>query len=202
MLTAATPFSLGTVQRALRTLVADGLIERRQGSGSFVTARQAMEDPLHLRFLAEDGLTMLPIFPKIVSRRRLTTRGPWSGPLGQRGAVIRLDRVIRVAGVFSVYSEFYADARRFGALMRLPRASLDSANFKLVINREYKLPVMVFDEDVRVGRFPRAAAHAIGHPVSVPGLIVRITARTLETAVYYQVLYIPPAPRWLRILPA
>src|SRR3954467_11666551 len=48
----ALPFSLGTVQRALRELSGDGTVVRRQRSGTFVAAqRTAMTDPWHCRFL-------------------------------------------------------------------------------------------------------------------------------------------------------
>lgn len=203
-LTRTTPYSLGTVQRALRSLVEDGLIERRQGSGTVVAeSRRAMEDPLHLRFFAEDGKTILPIFPKVVARRRVGTRGPWSVPLGQTGDdIIRVDRVIRIADEFSVFSEFYANAARFGVLMDLPLAELDSANFKTVLNREYKLPITRFDEQARVGPFPKAVSRAIAVEPDVQGMIVHITAHTgRDITVYYQILYIPPSERWLQILP-
>src|SRR3954454_10519927 len=55
-LTRLAPCSLGTIQRAFRALVEEGMIERRQGHGSFVAAApHEMEDPLHCRFLADDG---------------------------------------------------------------------------------------------------------------------------------------------------
>lgn len=202
-LTRTTPYSLGTVQRALRSLVEDGLIERRQGSGTVVAeSRRAMEDPLHLRFLGMDGKSILPIFPKVVERRRVAARGPWSAPLGQTGDdIVRVDRVIRIADEFSVFSEFYANAARFGVLMELPLAELDSANFKIVLNREYKLPITRFEERARVGRFPKAIAGAIGVAPDAHGMIVHITARTgRDITVYYQILYIPPSERWLQIL--
>src|SRR5512132_3720713 len=45
----STPYSLGTVQKALRALVDDGLVTRTQGSGTFVNEpRQSIDAPLHL----------------------------------------------------------------------------------------------------------------------------------------------------------
>ena len=46
-----TPCSLGTIQRALRKLAADGLIERRRGSGTIVASlSRVVEQPWHMRF--------------------------------------------------------------------------------------------------------------------------------------------------------
>src|SRR3546814_14632014 len=82
----ATPFSLGTVQRAMRALTEDGIVMRRQGHGSFVAdSRARMDDPWHCRFWTRDGTGFLPVYPKVLSRRRIAERGPWSRPLGQQG---------------------------------------------------------------------------------------------------------------------
>ena len=39
-----TPYSLGTVQRAMRTLVDSGIVVRRRGAGSYVAARERLTD--------------------------------------------------------------------------------------------------------------------------------------------------------------
>jgi len=82
-LTRLTPYSLGTVQRALRSLVEEGVVVRRQGDGSFVAdgARQAMEDPWHCRFIGDDGRSFLPVYPRVLSRVRTSRHGPWVAAL-------------------------------------------------------------------------------------------------------------------------
>src|SRR5262249_25028472 len=81
-----TPFSLGTGQRGIRALVEEGRIERVKGRGSFVNDRpRGIAEPfLHVRFLAGGDETYLPIYPKVLSRRRVRERGPWSDLLDQR----------------------------------------------------------------------------------------------------------------------
>src|SRR5262249_4109972 len=114
-----TPFSLGTVQRAIRTLVEEGRIERVKGRGSFVSDRpRGLAEPfLHVRFLAgeADG-SALPIYTKVLSRQRIRERGPWSALLGQRGDnILRIERTLTVAQEFAVYSRFYINAERYPA---------------------------------------------------------------------------------------
>ena len=73
-----TPFSLGTVQKALRSLVEVGAIVRRQGMGSFVAQDQRQMDlPWHLRFVGDKEEKYLPVFPKVVMRRNEVRPGPW-----------------------------------------------------------------------------------------------------------------------------
>ena len=77
-LTRLTGFSLGTVQRALRALVHEGLVVRTQGSGTFVTnVRGPIDEPLHLRFLGEAGEPrFLPMFPRCSRASALHREAP------------------------------------------------------------------------------------------------------------------------------
>ena len=66
---AATPYSLGTVQRAIRTLVQEGLVERKPKLGTFVIQpRRMIFRPWHFRFLDSDRKTQLPVFTLPFSR--------------------------------------------------------------------------------------------------------------------------------------
>lgn len=201
-LTRLTPFSLGTVQRALRTLVEDGSIVRRQGHGSFVADdRREMEDPLHCRFLADDGVSALPVAPRIVDRRPVAAEGPWNDYLGPPDPhLFRINRVIEIGGEFSLWSAFYADARRIALLRERPIAELNAANFKTLLRRELRLRVTELEHTAQVTAFPAAMCRALGVAAGTSGLVLRIGARAGPSAfVYYQELYIPPNPRTLVI---
>lgn len=201
-LTKLTPFSLGTVQRAFRALVEEGIIERRQGHGSFVAeGPHEMEDPLHCRFLADDGLSWQPVFPRVVGRRRLRRPGPWAPYLGHRGAeIFCIDRVIGIGGEFSVFSSFYADAERLRLLLDKPVSELKGANFKALLRRELRLPVTGLEQTARVAEFPARVCREIGVQSGTTGMILQIAARSGSAIyVYYQELFIPPNPRVLAI---
>ncbi|HET9650770.1 MAG TPA: GntR family transcriptional regulator, partial [Usitatibacter sp.] len=86
-LTRHTPFSLGTVQRAYRALVEEGLVRRSQGSGTFVAeGRRPIDAPFHLQFPGDDG-RFLPLYPRIMSRTHARGDGPWRGFLGEAAEV-------------------------------------------------------------------------------------------------------------------
>ncbi len=193
----ALPFSLGTVQRALRKLVDEGLVVRRQRSGTFVAPpRQALEGPWHCRFLGDDG-TQLPVFPKILRRERVRESKPWSKHLGHPDSgYLRIDRSIEINGEFSVFSKFFADAGRFGALMLRPLKQLESANFKRILAREFRIPSLRFSQSMQVLLFPRAVSLALELPAHTTGAMLSISASAPDgTPVYFQQLYIPPNPR-------
>lgn len=198
-LTRQTTLSLGTVQRALRALVEDGIVVRQQGSGTFVAEnRKPMDAPWHCRFIADDGRGFLPIYPKVVMRRRIRERGAWSEYLGQKGDdIIRIDRVISINDEFSVYSKFYLNADRFAGILDKPLAELDGANFKAVLGREFGLPVTHITQTMSTALFPAGVCRALGLE-AITGTVLDIAASTGRGRhVYYQTLYIPPNARRL-----
>lgn len=196
------PFSLGTVQRALRALVDEGIVVRLQGSGTYVAdGRKPMDAPWHCRFLDDAGNGFLPIYPKVVWRKRIRELGPWSDYLGQRGdSVIRIDRTISVNDEFVVYSKFYLDARRFGSMLTRPMAELDGANFKAILSREFGLPVTRLTQALRTIAFSEAVCRAINVRKGTVGTLLEIAAGAGRNRhVYYQELHVPPNARRLLI---
>ena len=196
----AIPFSLGTVQRALRALVDEGVVVRAQGSGTYVAkGRKPMDAPWHCRFLDDSGRGYLPIYPKVVARRRIREPGPWSVHLAPGGGdVIRIDRVINVGDEFLVYSQFYLNAERFATMLTRPAAELDGANLKIIISREFGLPVTQVAQTMSTVRFPDAVHRALKLRRAVTGTLLEIAASAgRERPLYYQELYIPPNRRRL-----
>lgn len=201
-LTRVTPFSLGTVQRAIRALVEQGLVVRRQGQGSFLTDRRArLEDPLHCRFPSDDGLSLLPVFPTVVARRTRRESGPWNAYLGTESRpVLRIERTLDIGDEFRIYSDFFADPRRFPSLARRPLAELNAANFKALIRSEFDLPVTHLRQCVWMEPLPARVCTAIGLAADTVGMVVEIVAFAGRgRAVYYQQLFLPPGARKLLI---
>jgi DNA-binding GntR family transcriptional regulator len=199
-LTRQTALSLGTVQRALRALAEEGVVVRQQGSGTYVAeSRKPMDRPWHCRFIADDGVSLLPVYPKVVGRRRIRERGPWSSYLGQRGDnVIRIDRVMAIGDEFAVYSRFYLNAGRYPGLMEKPLAELDGANLKAILASEFGLPVTHVEQTVSMITLPQTVCRAVGVADGTPGMLLEIAASTGRNRhVYFQEIYIPPNRRRL-----
>lgn len=200
-LTRQTPFSLGTVQRALRALVDEGLVVRSQGSGTFVAEGPSPIDaPLHLRFLGGAGEPHhLPLYPKVLARRRVAQQGPWSDWLQAEGrAIVCIDRTLSVNGEFSVYTRFYFRADTFPEVARGPLKGLDGVNLKQAVSGAAKMPVAAVRERIVSVRLEDAMCEAIGVKPGTRGMLLESAASAARgIPLYYLESFIPPTERRL-----
>ena len=196
--TAATPCSLGTVQRALRRLADDGVIERRRRSGTVVADfNRALSQPWHMRFFddAEPSGKPLQVFTKALSRSIVREKGRWSKALDQRRRpLVRIDRIFFINGKLKVYSIVYTLVESFPALATLPLSELDGTNFKLLIAHRYVMPVHRVRQSLRIEKPTAAIAKAADLKPGAPVSVMNFVAYNLAgEAMYYQDFYIPPS---------
>jgi GntR family transcriptional regulator len=197
-----TPFSLGTVQRALRQLSEQGIVIRQHGLGSFVAKTDLkMEDPWHCRFLDDIGQHPLPIYSTAVKRESVTEPGAWCRYFPKAGEhAIRIDRVISVNNEFNILSRFFTDRRQLPALWEKPLPTLHGVNFKRLIMRESNMLITRIDHLVRALRFEDAVAQTLQLPPPATGIFLQAGAYMgRDTCVYYQEFFIPPTERTLVI---
>ncbi|WP_077002979.1 GntR family transcriptional regulator [Variovorax sp. KK3] len=197
-----TSFSLGTVQRALRELADTGLLVRSQGSGTYVSeGRGAIDEPLHLRFLGREGEpAFLPLFPKLLSRKRIDERGPWSEWLRQTGDdIVRVSRRISVNGEFDLFNRFYFNAVTFPEIASAPVAELDGANLKQMIGSHVRMPVTEVRQRVSFVKFPEEAAAAAGVKTGTRGMLLESAAMAGRNPLYFLESFIPPNDRQLDV---
>lgn len=197
-----TGFSLGTVQRALRELADQGLLVRTQGSGTYVAeGRAAIDEPMYLRFLGGEGEpAFLPLFPKVLARKRTAERGAWSEWLRQSGAeVVRITRRISVNGEFHLFNRFYFGADRFPGIASAPLSTLDGANLKQLLASEVNVPVTKVRQRVSFVKFPQDAAAAAGVKPGTRGLLLESAAMGGREPLYFLESFIPPNERRLDV---
>ncbi|MGE0797383.1 MAG: GntR family transcriptional regulator [Lautropia sp.] len=196
---AATPFSLGTVQRALRAMSDQGLLERRQGHGTFVrNVLREMNDPLQCRFVGPDG-ALLPIYPRVLDRIRVAQTGPWTAFLGQRrDNILRVDRIIDVADVFAVFTRFYVRVDRHPELETLSEAALNGESFTRLLSGSAPRPIE-FTQTVISASFSEGICRAIGIHRGSAGLVLSTFAYDSGAPIYYQEIYVPPGALPLKL---
>lgn len=190
-----TPFSLGTVQKALKELTLDGTVERHQGQGTFVAEKKnQMHDIWHFRFCDTEAEFFLPAFPKILFIKRLKAKGKWVNALNpENNQVIQIDRTINIGNIFSIYSKFFLPAKRFEAFLTMPKEKLEPVNFKTILHEKFNISIINLTHTVQMAALPKEVCKAINVPVATQGLLVEIMAySTLPSAIYYQQIFIPP----------
>lgn len=194
-LTELTPYSLGTVQRAVQALVTAGLVTRRQGSGTFVAPPERhISGPWLFRFLDREGRGFAEMKTRVISRRTVTMDGPpyeWLSMGERRKRLLEIDRLINADGC-AIYNRYYVDPARFPVLVTTPVRRLHGANFADVIQRTYGLPIRQVARSVQCALLPDAACDAMGLPPHSLGLIAEIAASDAHRPVSYQQLFVPP----------
>lgn len=192
-LTQMTPFSLGTVQKAVKSLMTDGLVVRKPGVGTIVRRwRQSMAQPLHCRFSHEGG-EFLAVYPVILSRTRIRESGNWTKVLGENATIIRIDRRIMIGDFFPVVTRFYVDADRYPLFARRSVRKLEAQNFKLLMSEQAGGPITRMENQITF--VPACDELAAQLDVKDETIVLRIkaTARTpTGQALYYQEIFIPP----------
>ena len=196
---AVTPCSLGTVQRALRSLVDDGLIHRRRGSGTTVASPHTqVAEPWHFLFRTADGGPddLLPVYTRVIDRRVSRDKGPWSAALEQgRDKVVRLDRIVTIDTAMEIYAVFYALADRHPELVDPPLSALDGANFHEVMAEHHHMPVHHIRQRLRVEMPPAYVTSGCAWPDGAMASTVNVTAYSVDARpIYYQDFFIPPSP--------
>ena len=196
-LASVTPFSLGTIQKAFRDLVAQGFVERRQGAGTFVMHRpKSVDSPWHYRFSGDTRGEFLPIFPRIDRISHKVGNGPWNFYLDHAaGNLVQIDRIINIGKEFELFSQFFVDARTYEAASAGGR-TLEGIDFR----RELGLTITGIAYELQAGEFPPAICTKIGVAKKTCGTIldIRATARNQRHR-YFQRAFIPPSSRWLHV---
>ncbi len=114
--------ALGTMRKALDTLVADGLLERIQGKGTFVRRADFNASLFRFfRFQSLEGERRIPE-SRILRREVLPAPSAVASALriDERSEVIRLSRLRLIDGAPVLAEEIWLPQSRFAALMDIP----------------------------------------------------------------------------------
>jgi len=188
--------SLGTVQKGLQSLRVQGLIVREHGKGTFVSERRrSLTELKHFRFIDPVSGGLLPVYARLVDRSIVNGQPELEALLGEDGkGHVRLVRLIDVDERFCCYSEFFLPASRFGAVMDLPAAKLESVNLKLLFAEDFDVLTHTTDESVSVARPGVEIAKLIGTAPRVCGMRIEALGRDPDhTAFSFQRIFIPPS---------
>lgn len=194
--------SLGTVQTALRDLVAKGLLERRRGAGTFVVNAQSLGSSIwHFRFRATDGASLLPWDARVLSVEEIESTGEWSDFMGFSPSYIRIRRIVRINDEFDLSSEVYLDGPRFRPLLDIPLDVLSTKNLRTFLHERYNAPTFRAVHRIATRAIGEEHAALIGCRPGTVGIDMKALSYTFRDApISYQRIIIPTNPYELEIL--
>lgn len=194
--------SLGTMQKALRTLSDQGVLVRRHGHGTFVIGARTLERNLrHYRFLDEDRVTLLSVYMRVISIEFTSVNGPWSDFLEKESSYVHLQRVMNINGEFDVFSEVFVSGSRFETLGRLKPDELDGTSIRDLLSERFNAPTLRVDQTMRCISLPPRVCRQIGVVQGTFGMEWEMRGRSYRDApITFQRAYLPPSDRPLQIL--
>lgn len=196
--------SLGTVRRALRSLAEIGVVERRHGSGTFVSGARAPNRHLrHFRFMAEGDSRLLPVFFNVLDVEVTEESGPWAGFLQDpMDRFVRIRRIVSINGEFDLFSEVYLPERRFGDIARMSIAALNGVSIREMLAERFNAPTLDARQTMLCQPLPPRVSRLIGAPAGQFGMVWTVASASYRAApITWQRIFVPPSDRMIEIAP-
>lgn len=194
-ISAAINISLGTVQRSLNQMMADGDLAREHGRGTFVRqSRRALHGLWHYRFRDKQTGTLLPVHAEVISRSIVEKDELLAERLGPSDdGYVRISRLIRIDDRFRCWSDMFLSATRFSRLLDLPLGDLESVNLKRLLSDEFAAPTLSVDQSVLIRNASDDMARHMMLSETTTCLLLQIVARSRRNEpISFQQIYAPP----------
>lgn len=193
----ALPFALGTVQKALNGLVAQGLLRRNRRSGTFVsdTARP-LDDMSQFVFERADGTVVDTVMTEITDIATTHDAGQWAARLGDCAAgYIRITRIDRIDRHFYCYVEMHLRADIYSDLLSEKPDSLSGRNIRTMLETRYGITLSNLEITAAAAPAPQRAARRLNLGDEATVLQINVTGYDGSSrAVFTQTAYAPAGP--------
>ncbi len=171
--------SIGTVRKAVDGLVSEGLLERRQGSGTYLRAPSF--NATLFRFFPmrdSDGAPLSIPQSKMILRSRAKAPAEAAEALGT-GKVIKIVRLRSLSDLPVLFEEIYIPRNRFAGFEVLPDVAFGPLLYPTYFEHFGVLVKRATDE-VSFGRASDAVAHQLRIRTDDPLAVIRRTAFDVE----------------------
>lgn len=186
--------SLGTAQKALNALDADGFVERRQGHGTYVAApRRPMTELWHYRFFDMQTQAFAPIYSHLI-RRRIVAEPSLEPILGRDPAgYVEIERLIDVAGEVTCHSRLFLGATHFAPLMEVPPSVFENVNLKSIFASDFGRPTLEAVQRIHLAPPSPLAQETLARPEGELSMVLTVIAHSHAGPYSYQEAHIPPS---------
>ena len=166
--------SVGTVRKALQQLVDEGLLERRQGSGTYL--RKPAFDATLFRFfqVREPGSSQSIPTSRLISRAVVAAPAHVAEALGTAD-VIRIERLRCLSEQPLLSEEIYIPRARFDGFETLPDDAIGPLLYPVYFER-FGVFVARAEDEVRFGAATEITARRLGLGAGDPVAIIERTA--------------------------
>jgi GntR family transcriptional regulator len=173
--------AIGTVRKAVDSLVAEQALVRRQGKGTFVTAHDGRRLMFHFfHIVPRDGVKSYPDVRTLSFRRdRADAAEATALAIAPADKVIRIRNVLSVGGTPVIVDDITLPAELFPGLSEKIFVARDNTIYHLYQSR-YGINVLRTDERLRAMLAPRDVAQALGVAAGAPLLEIRRVALTFR----------------------
>jgi DNA-binding GntR family transcriptional regulator len=187
------PFSLGTIQKALRNLSELGVVNRKSRTGTVIAEKtEEIFDLWQFRFVNDASDTLLPVYSKVTDMEKIHTKGPWSDFLGDEEYYVRITRMIDVDRRFKLMNFFYLSDRQFGSILNRDPASFEGVHLHAVIRQEFGIATLRTNNRVVCAAFPDSVSLRLDLPSAARGIICDILGfASTDKALFFQQVYVP-----------
>jgi len=192
-LTEGLPFSLGTIQKALRNLSELGVVNRKSRTGTVIAEKtEEIFDLWQFRFVNDASGELLPVYSKVTDMVKIHTKGPWSDFLGDEEHYIRITREIDVDHRFKLMNFFYLSDRQFGSVLNLGSAAFEGVHLHAVIRQEFGIGTARTNNRVVCAAFPDPVSLRLDLPSAARGIICDILGfASSDNPLFFQQVYVP-----------
>lgn len=173
--------SIGTVRRAIDELVAENILVREHGRGTFVKShtRDYMLDAF-FQLVDREGRKQLPTVILLSFGRGRADAGTAARLRIARGSpVLRVSHLLSLGGRPTVHDEIRLPAQRFPGLGATELSERDATLYALLQQR-FDVTVVRVVEHLEAVAAPAAAARALGIPPGHPVLRIERTGYSYE----------------------
>ena len=169
--------SVGTVRKAVDRLVAEGLLNRQQGRGTYVRRAQFNSSLFRFfRFSSEAGERTVPQ-ARILHRKLVAAPAAPASALQLResDSVINISRLRLINGEPLLAEEIWLEAARFNAILDLDTTMFGDLLYPLYEERCGQI-VASADEVLTIESASRMQARLLGRPTGAPLIVIDRTA--------------------------
>ena len=173
--------AIGTVRKAVDTLVAERALVRRQGKGTFVTAHDGSRQLFHFfHIVARDGTKRHPQVRTLAFRReRATAQAATALAIAPHDKVILIRNLLALEGEPVIVDDITLPAELFPGLTEKAFVSRNNTIYHLYQSR-FGINVLRTDERLRAVLAAGEVAEALRVPPGAPLLEIRRVALTFR----------------------